>query len=228
MKLSFARVSAPQGTPLTSPLTTPPWTFGRNVGPPPPTPPWTLAANVGGGGGTMRVHLGGVPWQGTFRRSHPPRSKGLYYRAVFPTVARARPATARPRALRLATLLRGAGLERCWWCQPGRDIWESGPGCHGDECRVVLWGLQVQESMSVTVLATSCQWCPVQAAHTATQSLPHNLGLGCHVWCANWALWHPDRTWRTGTLRSRLRSVTAAEAGHGDATSSAGHHAGPQ
>jgi len=36
------------------------------------------------------------------------------------------PATARPRALRLATLLRGAGLERCWWCQPGRDIWESG------------------------------------------------------------------------------------------------------
>jgi len=80
VKLSFARVSAPQGTPLTSPLTTPPWTFGRNVGPPPPTPPWTLAANVGGGGGTMRSHLGGVPWQGTFRRSHPPRSKGLYYR----------------------------------------------------------------------------------------------------------------------------------------------------
>ena len=36
------------------------------------------------------------------------------------------PATARPGALRLATLLRGAGLERCWWCQPGRDIWESG------------------------------------------------------------------------------------------------------
>ena len=36
------------------------------------------------------------------------------------------PATARPRALRLATLLRGAWLERCWWCQPGRDIWESG------------------------------------------------------------------------------------------------------
>lgn len=34
---------------------------------------------------------------------------------------RPRPATARPRALRLATLLRGAGLERCWWCQPGRD-----------------------------------------------------------------------------------------------------------
>jgi hypothetical protein len=28
----------------------------------------------------MRVHLGGVPWQGTFRRSHPPRSKGLYYK----------------------------------------------------------------------------------------------------------------------------------------------------
>jgi hypothetical protein len=27
----------------------------------------------------MRVHLGGAPWQGTFRRSHPPRSKGLYY-----------------------------------------------------------------------------------------------------------------------------------------------------
>ena len=50
-------------------------------GSPPPTPPWTLAANVGGGGGTMRVHLGGVPWQGTFRRSHPPRSNGLYYRA---------------------------------------------------------------------------------------------------------------------------------------------------
>ncbi len=39
------------------------------------------------------------------------------------------PATARPRAQRLATLLRGAGLERCWWCQPGRlgDIGESGP-----------------------------------------------------------------------------------------------------
>ena len=53
-------------------------------GSPPPTPPWTLAANVGGGGGTMslRVHLGGVPWQGTFRRSHPPRSKGLYYGGV--------------------------------------------------------------------------------------------------------------------------------------------------
>jgi hypothetical protein len=38
------------------------------------------------------------------------------------------PATARPRALRLATLLRGAGLARCWWCQPGRDIRESGMG----------------------------------------------------------------------------------------------------
>ena len=61
-------------------------------GSPPPTPPWTLAANVGGGGGTMRVHLGGVPWQGTFRRSHPPRSNGLYYGgpagATVPTRAR--------------------------------------------------------------------------------------------------------------------------------------------
>ena len=49
-------------------------------GSPPPHPTLDLGRQRRwGGGGTMRVHLGGVPWQGTFRRSHPPRSKGLYY-----------------------------------------------------------------------------------------------------------------------------------------------------
>ncbi len=40
---------------------------------------------------------------------------------------RPRPATARPRALRLATLLRGAGLERssCWWCHTGKTHWKA-------------------------------------------------------------------------------------------------------
>ncbi len=40
------------------------------------------------------------------------------------------PATPRPRALRLATLLRGAGFERHgrWWCQPGRDTWKAARG----------------------------------------------------------------------------------------------------
>jgi hypothetical protein len=41
---------------------------------------------------------------------------------------RPRPATARPRALRLATLLRGAGLERCWWCHTGKTHWKAVQG----------------------------------------------------------------------------------------------------
>ena len=49
-------------------LATPPWTFGRNVGPPPPTPPWTFAGKGGGGGGTFKVHLTKVPSQGTLVR----------------------------------------------------------------------------------------------------------------------------------------------------------------
>jgi hypothetical protein len=41
---------------------------------------------------------------------------------------RPRPATARPRALRLATLLRGAGLERWWWCHTGEGHWKAVQG----------------------------------------------------------------------------------------------------
>jgi hypothetical protein len=73
---------------------------GTIVPPPPPTVAakvqggvgggdlrWRPRSKVGWGAGTMRVHLGGVPWQGTFRRSHPPRSKGLYYCCVFDQIA---------------------------------------------------------------------------------------------------------------------------------------------
>jgi len=60
--------------------------------PPPPTLPAKVQGGVGGGDplsgqrskvgwgwGTMRSHLGKVPWQGTFRTSHPPLSKGRSY-----------------------------------------------------------------------------------------------------------------------------------------------------